>query len=500
MARTRKVIMIGSVSLSPIPLTLVGTLSLLTDQVAVAGILYAYAAFGVTLVTLYVRRVIALRGFTLAVAAVCLAVSYASAVVAGGLVASGGNSLWGIISPLAMLVVFGWRSAMKWLIGFLVMNIAAITSPYYLPFEQTLPAAQASAILAVNLSFLVCFVFGTLMVFIRQRDEALERERELGSYKLVAPLEQGGMGEVWRAEHKLLARSAAIKIIRSDLLSQPDGLRIGLRRRFEREARATASLCSPHTVALYDYGVARSGEFYYVMELLEGLDLAGLVQASGPQPPARVAHLLAQVCHSLAEAHAQDLVHRDIKPSNIFVAHYGLDLDFVKVLDFGTVKDVAGRDQDDAPDLTQRSFIGTPAFAAPEQTTDPTTVSARSDLYSVGCLGWWLLTGELLFDSSQSMEMMIAHVRDPAPPPSSKAPHPIPPELDAILLQCLEKDPDRRPASADDLRGRLLAIPGLEPWTQEDARRWWGEFGAEYQAPVAGDEEPQDATVALSPG
>jgi eukaryotic-like serine/threonine-protein kinase len=296
------------------------------------------------------------------------------------------------------------------------------------------------------------------------------RARKLGSYHLVEKLGQGGMGEVWRGRHRMLARSAAIKLIRTSVLGDPSRAFETLKR-FEREARATAALRSPHTIAVYDFGLAAEGTFYYVMELLEGFSLQALVERFGPVPPERVVRLLRQACHSLAEAHAAGLVHRDVKPANLFVCRLGLDLDFVKVLDFGLVKlqNAMGEEE-----LTgEGGFTGTPAYMPPEVAVGAGDVDGRADIYALGCVAYWLLTGQRVFESGNGMQMVADHLRTPPVPPSRRTVQAIPPVLDEIVLRCLEKDPARRPASAAELSRELAAL-GIEPlWTEERARAWW---------------------------
>ncbi len=295
------------------------------------------------------------------------------------------------------------------------------------------------------------------------------KARELGSYRLVEPLGEGGMGEVWCAQHRFLARPAAIKLVRVEGAAERDTLV----RRFEREAQATASLRSPHTVELYDFGVAEDATFYYVMELLDGFDLNTMVSRFGPLPPERVVHFLRQVCDSLAEAHEHDLVHRDVKPANVFACRYGRRLDLVKVLDFGMVKSRREAEDGESVSLTAEHRVGgTPAYMAPEQATGE-PIDGRADLYAVGCLAYWLLTGRLVFEGRTALETVMQHVRDRPARPSAVSEVAIPPALEEVVLDCLEKEPDRRPASADLLSQRLDGL-GLEAeWTPERARRWW---------------------------
>jgi eukaryotic-like serine/threonine-protein kinase len=307
------------------------------------------------------------------------------------------------------------------------------------------------------------------------------RARELGSYRLVGKLGEGGMGEVWRAEHRMLARPAAIKLIRG-AAGRTNGAEVldEARRRFEREAQAIASLRSPHTVELFDFGVAQDGTFYYAMELLEGLDADTLVRRFGPVEPERAIYLLRQVCRSLAEAEAFGLVHRDIKPANIFLCRYGIEHDFVKVLDFGLVKSLDGRAArpEPGPALTADAVIqGTPAFMAPEQALGGPTLDIRADIYATGCVAYWLLTSQYVFTADTPMGVLMHHAHTPPIPPSSRTARPIPEALDRLVVQCLAKDPAERPQSATELLHRLDRIALPNPWSEDRAREWWQRQG-----------------------
>jgi serine/threonine-protein kinase len=222
-------------------------------------------------------------------------------------------------------------------------------------------------------------------------------------------------------------------------------------------------------VHLFDFGVSDVGAFYYVMELLEGLDADSLLRRFGPVAPNRAIYLLRQICHSLSEAHASGLVHRDIKPANIFLCRYGEEFDFVKVLDFGIVR--AARDTG-AMQTQEHAVRGTPAFMAPEQAMGG-DVDARADLYATGCVAYWLLTGQCVFSAPTPMGLLVQHAQTPPPPPSARTELPIPAALDALVLSCLEKNPANRPQSARDLSRRLAEIEGADAWTQEHARDWW---------------------------
>ncbi|HEY3498717.1 MAG TPA: serine/threonine-protein kinase [Polyangiaceae bacterium] len=298
----------------------------------------------------------------------------------------------------------------------------------------------------------------------------------IGPYVLEEKIGSGGMGEVWRARHRMLIRPAAVKLVKARELGSDAGRDSELRlRRFEREARATAGLKSPHTVELYDFGVAEDGSLYYVMELLEGMDLDTLVERFGPLPAERAIHLLSQLCASLDDAHCNGVVHRDIKPANLIVSRIGSEWDFLKVLDFGLVKLESAKQKEEGVNLTSDGNVsGTPGFIAPEVVLG-TGSDHRVDLYAVGCVAYWLVTGKLVFEGTQAIKVMFDHVHTAPVAPSSNSAEPIPPELDALILECLEKDPDKRPASAAALRQRFRAIPVAQPWSHERGEKWWSE-------------------------
>lgn len=294
---------------------------------------------------------------------------------------------------------------------------------------------------------------------------AVTHERSMGSYRLLDKIGGGGMGEVWRAQHRLLARQAAIKLIAPGGRAETAPV---VRQRFEREARAIAALESPHTITLFDYGITEQQHLYYVMELVEGFDLEALVRKAGPLEPARAAYLLAQVCASLEEAHSAGLTHRDIKPRNILCGKLGAEADFVKVLDFGLVKTFI--DEGETQLTQQGSTTGTPAYMAPEMAMGQ-ECDGRTDLYSVGCVGYWLLTGQTVFPSRAVTAVLMDHVRTPPLPPSQRVETPVPGEFERLILQCLEKEPARRPATAGELRRQLE--PLSMGWDRVRAERWW---------------------------
>jgi serine/threonine protein kinase len=294
------------------------------------------------------------------------------------------------------------------------------------------------------------------------------KDDALGGYRLVEQLSEGGMGEVWRAEHDALIRPAAVKVMRSELLGSLSAKELNaLLARFKREVQVTATLSSPHTIDVFDFGETGDGGLYYAMELLHGLDLETLVERHGPQPAERVVHLMKQVCSSLGEAHYRKLIHRDIKPANIYVCVVGIEVDFVKVLDFGLVRDL----NVDHRLTLEGSTPGTPSYLAPEFLVD--RVDHRSDLYALGCVAYWLLTGQLVFTAETRIAMLAAHNSEQPIAPSKRTELPVPRELDELVLALLAKDPAHRPQSAGDVAARLDAIPLAEPWTPRRAESWW---------------------------
>jgi serine/threonine-protein kinase len=336
----------------------------------------------------------------------------------------------------------------------------------------------APGLTAVNQTLLLIVV--VIMATVTSRilydlRRTVREANELGQYLLEEKLGAGGMGEVWRARHRLLVRAAAVKLIRPELLAGGNTAPDVVLRRFEREALATAGLRSPHTVHLYDFGQAEDGTLFYVMELLQGIDLEKLVSRFGPVPPERAIHILHQVCHSLAEAHQNGLTHRDIKPANIFVSGTGTDSDFVKVLDFGLVRLRPAMRSDNPLHTNEDSVGGTPAYVAPEIVTGESAYDHRVDIYAVGCVAYWLLSGQLVFNASSAMGMLADHARTRAPRLSSRTELSIPPDLEQIIMDCLEKDPARRPRSMVELGDRLAACAIGERWTRVRAQRWWND-------------------------
>jgi serine/threonine protein kinase len=347
--------------------------------------------------------------------------------------------------------------------------------------------------------------------------DAEARVRELGSYRLVAKLGSGGMGEVWRAEHRLLARQAAIKLIRPEVMHDADGVD-EIRERFRREAQTLATMKSRHTIAIFDYGVTADGVFYYVMELLDGLDLEALVVRDGAQPAARVIEILAQACQSLAEAHDAGLYHRDIKPPNLFLCRAADEVDIVKLLDFGIVQtvneappktiirnepasDEPASDEPAGADskLTQLgAMLGTPGFMSPEQILGM-PLDARADLYSLGCVAWWLLTGNEVFTREGSdVKVLHRHIHDALPSLRDKVPGWLPAELETIVASMLAKEVEDRPNNARAVIAQLRAIriPDEHAWNQTRAAAWW----RTYSPPAPAETVPSAEVQVIMPG
>ncbi len=300
------------------------------------------------------------------------------------------------------------------------------------------------------------------------RKEAFDA-RQLGQYRLRQKLGSGGMGEVYLAEHQMMKRPCAIKIIRPEKAGNPLVLA-----RFEREVRATAKLSHWNSIDIYDYGRTGDGTFYYVMEYLPGHNLSELVEGNGPLPAARIVHLMHQVCDALAEAHEQGLVHRDIKPANIFCANRGGQFDVAKLLDFGLAKPMT-EVQDVG--LTQEGAItGSPLFMSPEQATGSDQVDERSDIYSLGAVMYFMATGRPPFDYSKPIKVMVAHASEAPKPPREFNPQ-IPIELEEIILRCLEKQPEDRFQEAATLGKMLRQISDDCPWSSSQAADWWQEYG-----------------------
>jgi serine/threonine protein kinase len=432
---------------------------------------------------------------------------------------------------LAAIAPIGGRRAgvavpLDWYVATVVPTRTLLGPTHALERSSVIASAGALAV-ALGLALVLAWNLVRMRRAVAQsRAEARTAEaraRELGSYRLVARLGAGGMGEVWRAEHRLLARTAAIKLIRPEAMHDPRS--VGeIHERFRREAQTLASMRSRHTIEIFDFGVTELGVFYYVMELLDGLDLESLVVRFGPQPAARVIQLLTQACASLAEAHDAGLLHRDIKPPNLFICRAADEVDIVKLLDFGIVQtvheaeprahpgaaislpsapagapgtgDPAGPAHpiDSTHKLTQLgAMLGTPGFMAPEQILGM-PLDGRADLYALGCCGWWLLTGGEVFPREPAgARILHQHINEPVPRLADRMSGWCPPALEAVISACLAKDAADRPSDARALAAMLRAIelPAELAWSGEHASAWWRAYQPELPAPGISTSEVQ---------
>ena len=367
------------------------------------------------------------------------------------------------------------RIAQSWLAGIAAVAVPVIygltyrlipeVSAYWADHGGT--AAQTSALVwnAAGTVVLALVSVAVSRSLYSLRRTAYKAER-LGNYIIDREIGVGGMGQVYAAHHALLRRPTAVKVIRAD---QED--REGALRRFEQEVQLSAGLTHPNTITIFDFGRTSDDTFYYAMEYLAGLDLEELVERYGPLPPPRVAYILRQALGSLAEAHSRGIIHRDVKPSNIYLTQRGGLFDFVKLLDFGLAKQIVS---EGATELTKTGMLfGTPRYLAPETVYGTEKADHRSDLYNLGGVAYWMLTGQPPFAARSSVELIVDHVKTVPVPPSQLSETPIPPELDVLVMKLLEKRPEDRFSSAGAVEAALERIEFPERWTQADARAWW---------------------------
>ncbi len=398
------------------------------------------------------------------------------------------------ILAFAALIPAAPRMALATSVGAAAMDPLAM---FMLRGNHATPPAREVVLLLAS-PFLAALVGYHISRVVHRLSESIVNAREIGSYRLLKRLGKGGMAEVWRAEHRMLVRPAAVKLIRPEvIIGHGPVASERLVRLFLREARTTAMLSSPNTIQLYDFGVTREGAFYYVMELLDGIDLQQLVERFGPQSPERTAHLMRQVCRSLSEAHAADFVHRDVKPANVFTCRYGGEADFVKVLDFGLVLDrhPTPEEIDD-----EQRFVGTPAVMAPEMVRFQAPVDARADIYAAGCIGYWLLTGRHVFEAQSRHDMLVMHAHQKPQLPSKRLGTPLHDGLEALIMQCLEKNPDKRPQTARELGEGLAALTFNQPWTEERAELWWRRYSPTTSTPENRQQTSESPEAPAPPG
>lgn len=381
-----------------------------------------------------------------------------------------GVQLWGISWVAVWILAFPFlvpmsprRTALSSVVSAVLGSIALVSS---VQFSSPEPRGTGDIVRMIYPQFVVALIatLGARLIFGMRRD--LEHAIHMGSYRLERPLGEGGMGQVWLASHHMLARPAAVKLILPEAIERSGGSGSALLR-FEREARATSELTSPHSVQIFDFGIADSGVFYYVMELLDGLTLDQFVKEHGPVPAERTVHILMQICDALADAHDRGLIHRDMKPGNVMLCRRGLEADFVKVLDFGMV-----HEKKTGTRLTgEHSFAGTAGYIAPEAARGD-SIDGRADLYALGAIAYWMVTGERTFTGASALDVVMKQIREDPPPPSERGAD-IPSWLDAIVMRCLARNPEERPQGARELQQLLARGELATRWTRERADAWW---------------------------
>lgn len=359
--------------------------------------------------------------------------------------------------------------------------------------EAFSPLYVLRRVFAVLMGLLTAAAIGIFLAMLsiarheRQLRDATLAAQQLGQYTLLEKLGSGGMGTVYKARHALLRRPTAVKLLSQNSISDTSIAR------FEREVQLTSGLTHPNTVAVYDYGRTPDGIFYYAMEYLEGVNLDELVRQYGPLPDERVLFILRQVCSSLGEAHAAGVIHRDVKPANILLTVRGGQHDFVKVLDFGLARPVF--DHVDSGLTSPDTIAGTPLYVSPEAILGPDRIDARADVYAIGAVGYYLLTGSPVFTGSSAADICLKHVNEAPVPPSARRGHPLNPILEETLLRCLAKSPLDRPANGTDLLMHLESCTVPRSWTATDAARWWSARNQERD-PNAREPKSRDAEFA----
>jgi eukaryotic-like serine/threonine-protein kinase len=372
------------------------------------------------------------------------------------------------------------------------LGVAPLILADFIMLAGTAPGGIVSAIFIAGWAVLsvVASVVTSQVVYGLRRE--VQRAKRLGQYTLDEKIGEGAMGVVYRASHAMLRRPTAIKLLPPNRTGTVD------LQRFEREVQLTALLTHPNTVAIYDYGRTPDGVFYYAMEFLDGINLEDLVRRHGPQPSGRVIHVLRQVCRALAEAHGLGIIHRDIKPANVILTVRGGEPDVAKVVDFGLVKSLDSV----RVDLTMTMdggpvLAGTPMYFAPEAIASPDRVEARSDLYSLGAVGYYLVTGQPLFEGGTIMELCGHHLHTTPVPPSIRLGRAVDAGLEALIMRCLAKTPAERPAGALALEEALGACAAARDWTTDDARRWWVAHAETSRTAAIAASNPEALTVAV---
>lgn len=361
-------------------------------------------------------------------------------------------TLWVGVAASAIMVAGIWAT------------VADDVAPSHSPLYYALIAASWCALMVATTTVASSTIYG-----LRQKASLAER---LGQYVLEEEIGRGAMGVVYRARHAMMLRPTAVKLIRDE--------HVGSRpiERFKREIRATAKLSHPATIAVYDCGRSPDGVFFYAMELLDGIEIRTIIRRYGPMHPGRIVHVMREVAGSLAEAHEAGLIHRDIKPGNIMLCRHGGRVDVVKVLDFGLVKEMNEDAASGAKLSATGAVVGTPMYMSPEAVSTPSKVDARSDIYSLGATAYHMLTGRPPFDTRSRREALSLQVSELPESPASVMPFEPPEDLEALIMQCLSKDPEQRPSSARDLERRLARCADAHTWTADEARSWWNKHGS----------------------
>ncbi|MET0594364.1 MAG: serine/threonine-protein kinase [Polyangiaceae bacterium] len=397
---------------------------------------------------------------------VILTLSGALAIRAVMIPSSAARSLWVAflaIGPTVVLTYYFYREH--------AIHVGSLTPTNF---------AVITAFLALPTVIITSYISNTIYGLTEQVREATQ----LGQYTLEEKIGEGGMGVVYKAHHSMLRRPTAVKLLPPERAGEHN------LSRFEREVQLTSMLTHPNTIAIYDFGRTPEGVFYYAMEYLDGVDLEKLVEQCGPIDPARAIHIVLQVAGALEEAHGIGLIHRDIKPANIILCERGLTPDVAKVLDFGLVKRMEGT-SDDSLKSAVNTITGTPLFLSPEAILRPDTVDGRSDLYALGCVGYYLLAGAYVFDAPTMIEICGLHVHTPPTPPSARLGRALPADLELVIMSCLAKSPAERPRDATALAEALRSCAEKRSWDPKAARRWWEEHGrqlkkGEHPIPASG--------------
>jgi serine/threonine-protein kinase len=414
--------------------------------------------------------------------------AFASGAIFGGAIAiaydfrpsAEANSMWAVFLVFLRTIVVPSTGRRTVITGTLTLLPIVIGRIYITPYQPLPPLAHISSSIIVSTVVVLLASIGSDVLYGLRRK--VSEATRLGQYTLDRKIGEGGNGSVYRARHAMLRRPTAIKRI------QPEKAGVETLDRFEREVQHMSQLTHWNTVAVYDYGRSPDGVFYYAMEYLDGIDLENLVIDFGAQPAGRVISILTQMCAALGEAHRRGVIHRDIKPANVILCERGEVPDVAKVVDFGLAKEIDKNSGD------TKQILGTPAYIAPEAVTDPDTIGPAADLYAVGCVGYFLLTGRRVFEGKTSVDLCVQHVTAVPKPPSTMTTHPIPPALEQIILRCLAKQPSERPEDAATLAKLLRDVP--HTWTDDAATAWWKKF-REQDRPLGASASTLTITVDL---